>query len=87
MTGRPAVGRRAFLAAGVFAALTLACGRGGHGSPGHGSGSQTTPQPPPTPDSTPIAALRTPAGYLLLQTPAPQTTPTPSAAPAANPAP
>jgi hypothetical protein len=36
----------------------------------------------PTPDTTPVAALRTPAGWLLLrtETPAPATTPPPSPA-------
>lgn len=48
-----------------------ACGRkGSHGS-GHETEAAATPAPPPTPDTTPIEALRTPAGLVLKITPAP----------------
>jgi hypothetical protein len=84
MKKRTALWRWALLAAGIAAAAGLACGKGGHASTGHGEAAHAPSQPPPTPDTTPIAALRTPAGRLLLQTPAPAPQTTPAAAPAAN---
>jgi len=66
-------------------ALTLcgaACGKKAHAAK---HASVATPAPaPPTPDTTPIAALRTPAGWLLLKAEHPAATPTPAAAPAGN---
>ena len=71
-------------ATGVLLALTVAaCGCGGEKRHGRAHGSTTAaPEPaPPTPDTTPIEALRTPAGLVLkidgAQTP-PATTPTPA---------
>ena len=54
-----------------------------HGDDHHAAGS--TPAPPPTPDTTPIEALRTPAG-LVLKIDA-STTPSPAATPAPTPSP
>jgi hypothetical protein len=78
------------LAVAVFAALSLAstgCGGKPHGTDSHGS-PETTAPPPPTPDTTPIEALRTPAGLVLkidAGTPtAPAATPSPSPAPSAS---
>ena len=70
----------AFTAAGL-----LGCGKKGHAS-AHGAGAAAIPAPP-TPDNTPIAALRTPAGWLLVKAEptAPPATATP--APASNPKP
>jgi hypothetical protein len=78
--------RVAALLAGVLAAASLGCGKTGHSRAGHGAAA-TTALAPPTPDNTPIAALRTPAGWLLLKTERPAATPTPSASPASNPKP
>jgi hypothetical protein len=78
------------LAVAVFAALALvsaACGGKPHGAESHGS-PQTTAPPPPTPDTTPIEALRTPAGLVLkidAGTPtAPPATPSPSPSPSGS---
>ncbi len=69
----------------VFAALSVtACGGKPHGSDSHG-GAETAAPAPPTPDTTPIEALRTPAG-LVLKIDA-STTPTPTPSPAPTPAP
>jgi hypothetical protein len=62
--------------------LVVACGKP------HGDDHSSHPAaaaPPPTPDTTPIGALRTPAGMVLSQTEAP--VPTPTAPPAPTPAP
>ena len=62
------------------AATGVACGERSRAG-GHGRAS-TTPEPaPPTPDTTPIEALRTPAGLVLKidqPTPVPSVTPTPT---------
>ncbi len=59
------------------AATGVACGERSHRAE-HGH-ANTTPEPaPPTPDTTPIEALRTPAGLVLKldqPTPVPSTTP------------
>ncbi|HYB53044.1 MAG TPA: hypothetical protein VEG84_04180 [Thermoanaerobaculia bacterium] len=69
----------------VAAGLALAgCGRKARSS-GHESAAAVPAAP--TPDNSPIASLRTPAGYLLLKPERAATTPTPSAAPASNPKP
>lgn len=57
------------------------CGRKPH-APGHAA-AQAAPAPPPTPDNTPIEALRTPSGMVLkLEEPTPvpgkEATPGPS---------
>jgi hypothetical protein len=76
------------LAAGILIALAgLAAGCGGK-SPreAHGGSEQTTPQALPTPDTTPIEALRTPAGLALkTEVTAPPATPAPTASPAVTP--
>jgi hypothetical protein len=63
------------------AALAASCGPKSHGNE-HREGSATPAPAPPTPDTTPIAALRTPAG-LVLKIDSP--TPSPAAAPARTP--
>ena len=70
----------------ALAAAGLGCGKKGHSS--HREGTAAVPAPP-TPDNTPIAALRTPAGWLLVkgEPTAPPATPTPAAAAASNPKP
>ena len=64
----------------LLAAATSGCGEKAHRS-AHGAAS-TAPEPaPPTPDTTPIEALRTPAGLVLkvdAPTPVPSVTPTPT---------
>ena len=72
------------VAAALFAAFALAGpGCGSHAKEGHHAAEKATPAPaPPTPDTTPIEALRTPAGMVLrldAPTAAPAaTTPTPA---------
>jgi hypothetical protein len=82
------------LAVAVLAApLAVGCGGSSHGKASHGKASHGTEAhggeaapalPPPTPDTTPIEALRTPAGLVLkiapatTSTPAGATTPSPS---------
>ncbi len=69
----------------VFAALSAGCG-GKHGADSHHDGAETAAPAPPTPDTTPIEALRTPAGLVLkidtattpARTPSPAPTPAPS---------
>ena len=81
------------MAALLFAAAGLAfagCGSKAGGHERHGQAAQTPESPPPTPDTTPIEVLRTPAGLVLKpgDTPAalaPMPTPSP-AAPQAKPA-
>lgn len=64
-----------------LAGLAEGCG-GKSPREAHGGSEQTTAQAPPTPDTTPIEALRTPAG-LALKT---EVTPPPAtAAPGASP--
>lgn len=65
-------------------ALATGCSRGREAH--HAGESRSAEPPPPTPDTTPIAVLRTPAGLVLgvEGTPAPvhtTATPTPAAAP------
>src|SRR5262249_6474355 len=70
---------RALAALGLAAAIGAAgCGSGPGES--HHAAEKSTPAPaPPTPDTTPIEALRTPAGMVLkLEAPTPAVTPTPS---------
>ena len=63
-----------FLGAGAIA-LFAGCGSPSHE---HHAAEKATPAPaPPTPDTTPIEALRTPAG-MVLRTDAPTPTPAPS---------
>ena len=68
------LGRSAGLALALCAAVSAACGHktrtGGHAA------EHATPAPaPPTPDTTPIEALRTPAGLALKIGEAPRQTP------------
>ncbi|HTO75047.1 MAG TPA: hypothetical protein VMQ61_03140 [Thermoanaerobaculia bacterium] len=72
----------AAILAAVFALSGVACGK----KKSHAAhGTAATPAPaPPTPDTTPIARLRTPAGWLLLKPEHSAATPTPAAAPAGN---
>jgi hypothetical protein len=78
------LGRSAGLALALLAALSpAACGRKSHAT-GHAAERSTPAPAPPTPDTTPIEALRTPAGLALkIGEPTPQTpaTPTPTPAP------
>jgi hypothetical protein len=79
--------RVALFLACALAAASLGCGKKGHAA-AHNAGAAAVAAPP-TPDNTPIAVLRTPAGWLLVKaeptaTPA---TPTPAAAAASNPKP
>jgi hypothetical protein len=78
--------RFAALLAGVLAATALGCGKKGHSKAGHDAEARTV-RGEPTPDFTPIAVLRTPAGWLLLKTEHPAATPTPAASAASNPKP
>jgi hypothetical protein len=67
----------------VVMAVTIACSRGHRAE--HALETETRESPPPTPDTTPIPALRTPAGLVLgveatstaTTAVAPATTPTP----------
>lgn len=70
--------------AAVAAFPAAGCGGGSHKDASHG-GAEVTPAAPPTPDTTPIEALRTPAGLVLKidagttpSVPPTTTTPTPS---------
>jgi hypothetical protein len=45
-------------------ALSVACG-GKHETPSHETEAATPAPVPPTPDTTPVVALRTPAGLVL----------------------
>jgi hypothetical protein len=67
------------------ACFTAGCGSKAKGRQGHGETSQPARPAPPTPDTTPIEALRTPAGLALKlnETPA-AVTPPPSPSPAAG---
>ena len=56
--------------------LTAGCGSKSHES-GHGAEIATPAPAPPTPDTTPIEALRTPAG-MVLKLDAPTPTPAPA---------
>ena len=78
--------RLARIAAVVSLALALAglgCGKKARSKADHGA--QDAALSSPTPDFTPIAALRTPAGWLLVKTEPPAVTPTPAAPLASNP--
>ncbi|MGH9366959.1 MAG: hypothetical protein ACRD3M_04715 [Thermoanaerobaculia bacterium] len=78
--------RVAALFAGLCVVASLGCGKKGHSGAGHAAAVTPAP-PPPTPDNTPVASLRTPAGWLLLKTEPPAPTPAPAASPASNPSP
>lgn len=59
------------------ALLLVACGSKSH-EPGHATESAGEIRPTPTPDYTPIAVLRTPAGLVLgVEEPVPPTPPAP----------
>lgn len=76
------LGRSAGLALVLLAALSpAACGRKSRAT-GHAAEHATPAPPPPTPDTTPIEALRTPAGLVLkVGEPTPQTPATPMPTP------
>jgi hypothetical protein len=77
--------RMAGLTFALAALATTSCG-GKAETKGHGAREATPAIPPPTPDTTPIEALRTPAGLALKIEPA--TSPTPAgSAPAPTPTP
>ena len=72
-------------AASLLAVTLVGCKNKPHGADHHGA-EASTPAPPPTPDTTPIEALRTPAGLVLkidsAQTPSPTPSPVPTPSPA-----
>jgi hypothetical protein len=76
------VSRNRVVAALIAAFALAATGCGSHANEGHHAAEKATPAPaPPTPDTTPIEALRTPAGMVLrldAPTAAPVATPTPA---------
>ena len=76
------LGRFAGLALALLAALSpAACGRKSRAN-GHAAHRATPAPAPPTPDTTPIEALRTPAGLVLkIGEPTPQTPTTPTPPP------
>lgn len=55
----------------VASVVSLGCGKGSSHAAAHHGEAEVTPQAPPTPDTTPIEALRTPAGLVLKITPGP----------------
>ena len=71
----------------VLAAAGIGCGHKDRASSHHEKAAAAPA--PPTPDNTPIAVLRTPAGWLLVKAEptAPPATPTPAVAAAVNPKP
>lgn len=75
--------------AGLVASAAVAAswaGGCGHKAPRRSHAAVQAEPAPPTPDTTPVASLRTPAGWLLLktETPPPASTPTPAAGGAAK---
>jgi hypothetical protein len=77
--------RLVWIGVGALCAVLFACGCGSEAGGSRHAAERPTPAPaPPTPDTTPIEALRTPAGLALRidvsSTPAPAATPTPAAA-------
>jgi len=70
----------------IVVACLAGCGSRPKDRGAHGQASQPTEAAPPTPDTTPVEALRTPAGLVLKtnETPAP-VTPAPSPSPAEPP--
>lgn len=71
---------------GGFALAASGCGRKSHSLAVHGGAARPAPAPP-TPDNTPIASLRTPAGWLLVKAERTAATPTPAASAATSPRP
>lgn len=67
----------------VLVPACLGCAKKAHSRAERAAGDSALASP--TPDFTPIAALRTPAGWLLLKTEQPAATPTPAPPPASNP--
>ena len=66
--------------------LVTGCGSKGAGRAGHKQAEQAAEPAAPTPDTTPIEALRTPAGLVLKLSEAPAAvTPAPSPSPAKEP--
>lgn len=69
----------------ALAGLGMGCG-GKSPREAHGGSEQSTPRTSPTPDTTPIEALRTPAGLALKSEVTPTSaTPSPSASPSVTP--
>jgi hypothetical protein len=62
------------VASAALFALAVGCGSKSD-KVGHGAESATPAPAPPTPDTTPIEALRTPAGVLKLDAPTPTPAP------------
>ncbi len=77
--------RLAILIIGVGSAVAAAGCGGKRDAQRHGAENETTAPLEPTPDTTPVAALRTPAGLVLKIEEAPALTPTPRGAPSAEP--
>ncbi|HYV42950.1 MAG TPA: hypothetical protein VEO02_14270 [Thermoanaerobaculia bacterium] len=66
------------LGAAFLAAVALSAGCGGkHEAASHETEAATPKQPPPTPDTTPVVVLRTPAG-IALKAGEPTAAPTPA---------
>ena len=74
--------RMAFLLLGTTALGVVGCGSKTGAHQRHAQVAQTPEAAPPTPDTTPVEALRTPAGLVLKlgETP-PAVTPAPTASP------
>jgi hypothetical protein len=66
------------LAPVLFLVFFTACG-GSHESASHGAKAEGSQQPVPTPDTTPVKALRTPAGMVLKAEAPAAVTPAPGA--------
>jgi hypothetical protein len=75
--------RLAALVSIALALASLGCGKKAHSKAERKA--QDSALSSPTPDFTPIAALRTPAGWLLLKTEPPAVTPTPAPSAASSP--
>jgi len=72
--------RTVALVAVTLCLLAAGCGRK-HGAAGHASESAAAAPAPPTPDTTPVAVLRTPAGLVLKTEQPPPATPSPVPSP------
>jgi hypothetical protein len=77
--------RMAVLLLGAMALAVAGCGSKAGAHQRHAQAAQTPEAAPPTPDTTPVEALRTPAGLVLKlgETP-PAVTPAPTASPSSG---